>query len=70
MSTPITITLGRERLDDGSVGHTVAIGGVSMLAESEAAAQAMALELAVLVRIHTVEVTRIIDSTVNRRIAA
>lgn len=67
---PIDITLGKERLDDGSLGHTVAIGGVSLLANDEASARVLAIELVLTIHLRTGEVARIVEPAVNRRIAA
>lgn len=68
MPAPIDITLSAERLDDGSLGHTVAIGGgVSMLANDQASAHVMAIRMAFLCRIYTGEVTRIVEARLGGR---
>lgn len=69
MPAPITITLGREALNDGTPGYTVAIGGLSLLADSEEAARELAETLYLAIASHTVEEVRIRD-TIDRRIAA
>jgi len=66
VTSPITITLARESLDDGSVGHTVELFGRTILADSEADALAMADKLHVTFAAHTGAEVRI-RSTIETR---
>jgi hypothetical protein len=66
MTVPITITIAREHLDDGSIGHTVQLGSLSVLADSEEDARELANVLFLGIAAHTGEEVRI-RSTVEAR---